>query len=75
VQNRRGVRAVAINSDGIVTDLVRPSGAGLAELTKATGWQAHSVRGVMSGVLKRKLGSTIESDKNVKGQRRYRLAE
>ena len=29
----------------------------------------------MSGVLKKKLGLTIESDKDVKGQRRYRLAQ
>jgi hypothetical protein len=59
----------------IIALLRRPSGASLPELTRATGWQAHSVRGVMSGVLKKKLGLTIESDKDVKGQRRYRLAE
>ena len=59
----------------IIALLRRPAGASLPELTKATGWQAHSVRGVMSGVLKKKLGLTVELDKDAKGQRRYRLAE
>ena len=37
-------------------------------------WQAHSVRGVMSGALKRKQGLTISSDKTQDGQRVYRIA-
>ncbi len=37
-------------------------GATLGELTKATGWQAHSVRGVMSGVLRKRLGLNVQSE-------------
>ena len=35
--------------------LRRPSGAMVQELMDATGWQPHTVRGVISGALKRKL--------------------
>lgn len=48
-------------------------GATIAELSEATGWQAHSVRGAISGALKRKLGLTVTSDA-VKGRGRvYRI--
>jgi len=39
--------------------LQRPQGVSLKELRKATGWQAHSVRGFLSGTLKKKLGLSI----------------
>ena len=48
-------------------------GASIAEMAKATGWQAHSVRGVMSGVFKKKLGLHIVSAKEARG-RVYRMA-
>jgi hypothetical protein len=43
--------------------LQRPEGATIEELAEATGWQSHSVRGVMSGALKKKLGLAIASEK------------
>ena len=49
-------------------------GATIAELTKATGWQAHSVRGFLSGTLKKKAGLNIASEKGDDGERRYRIA-
>jgi DNA-binding MarR family transcriptional regulator len=49
-------------------------GATIAEVTKATGWQAHSVRGAISGVLKKKLGLAIASDKVAGRGRVYRIA-
>jgi hypothetical protein len=51
--------------------LKRPDGATLAELMKATSWQAHSVRGFLSGTLRKNLGLTIESAKGEDGERTY----
>ena len=52
--------------------LARTSGASLAELMKATGWQAHSVRGFLS-TASRKRGIRIESSKNGANERIYRV--
>lgn len=49
-------------------------GATLTEIMKATGWQAHSVRGFISGNLTKKMGLTVESTKNDAGDRTYRIA-
>jgi hypothetical protein len=57
----------------LVELLRNAKGASIAEMVKATGWQAHSVRGVMSGVLKKRLGLTITSTKEERG-RVYRVA-
>lgn len=43
--------------------LSREEGATVEEMVAATGWQAHSVRGVMSGALAKKFGLQIESEK------------
>lgn len=50
--------------------LTRKDGASIAEMTQATGWQQHSVRGAMAGALKKR-GLVITSDK-IDGVRRYR---
>ena len=53
--------------------LERAKGATLAELMSATGWQAHSVRGFISGTLGKKLKIKIDSFKTEKGDRAYRM--
>ncbi|MBN8648785.1 MAG: DUF3489 domain-containing protein [Caulobacterales bacterium] len=46
----------------IIIDLLsREGGACLEEMIEATNWQKHSVRGVISGSLKKKLGFKIQS--------------
>jgi Protein of unknown function (DUF3489) len=57
----------------VVALLERKGGATLAEIMKATGWQAHSVRGFISGTLGKKRGRTVESTKREDGERLYRL--
>jgi len=47
----------------IITLLQRPEGATIAEIVEATGWQAHSARGMISGALKKKLGLPVTSEK------------
>jgi hypothetical protein len=51
--------------------LKRSGGATGKDLMKATGWQAHSVRGFISGVLGKKMGLTVTSTKAEDGERRY----
>jgi hypothetical protein len=53
--------------------LKRPGGATSADLMKATGWQAHSVRGFISGVLGKKMGLKVASTKVEDGERHYSL--
>jgi hypothetical protein len=53
--------------------LKRPTGATLKELMKATGWQPHSVRGFLSGTLKKRMGTPVESFKSADGHRTYRV--
>jgi hypothetical protein len=51
--------------------LKRPGGATSKELEKATGWQAHSIRGFLSGVVGRKMGLPVTSAKGEDGKRNY----
>ena len=57
----------------VIELLRRPEGATLADIMTATGWQAHSVRGFLSGALGKKMGLTVESIKTPDGARSYRL--
>jgi len=60
----------------IVLELLhRPKGATLAELTEATKWQAHSVRGFISGTLSKKMDLPVVSAKREDGSRVYSLAK
>ena len=54
--------------------LQRPEGATIAQLSKALDWQAHSVRGAMSGSLKKKQGLKITATKEEGADRVYRIA-
>jgi hypothetical protein len=59
-----------------VLDLIqRPKGATLTELMKATQWQAHSVRGFVSGTLGTKMKLKIDSVKREDGERVYSIAK
>ena len=51
--------------------LKKPDGATLSELMRAAGWQAHSVRGFLSGTVGKKLGLTVTSAKGEDGERTY----
>jgi Protein of unknown function (DUF3489) len=51
--------------------LKRPGGATSKELMKATGWLPHSVRGFLSGTVRKKMGLTVTSTKGEDGERTY----
>jgi hypothetical protein len=60
--------------DELIAMLRRPEGVTVDEVASMTGWQRHTVRGVFSGTLKKKLGLTLASDKEERG-RVYRIVE
>jgi len=60
-------------ADLILGLLRRKNGASIEELSKATGWQAHSVRGFLSGTLRKKRGLNVRTEKTDGGVSRYRL--
>jgi hypothetical protein len=57
----------------IIAMLRSPSGATIAAMIKATGWQQHSVRGFLAGVVRKRLKLKLGS-KKADGNRVYRIA-
>ena len=60
-------------SDRVLLLLSQANGATLDELMKATKWQAHSVRGFLSGAVRKRKGLTVLSECDGEGARRYRI--
>lgn len=56
----------------IIEHLRQPSGASLAGLMLATGWQVHSVRAALAAAVPKRIGIKVVSEK-IDGVRRYRL--
>ncbi|WP_367068309.1 DUF3489 domain-containing protein [Oryzisolibacter sp. LB2S] len=57
----------------LVVALRRPQGATCLQLMLATGWQPHTVRGAISGMLRKKLGLNVVLAHNDTGERVYRV--
>ena len=57
----------------VLAMLAAPKGAGITAIMQATGWQQHSVRGFLAGVVRKKLQRELTSDV-VDGERIYRIA-
>lgn len=55
--------------------LSRDDGATIAEIVDATGWQQHSVRGAISGTLKKKHALAVSSDVEENRGRVYRITK
>lgn len=58
----------------IVKMLNAPEGITIAAIVAATGWQQHSVRGFLAGVVRKKLGLNLVSEQGAKG-RVYRVKD
>jgi hypothetical protein len=59
----------------LIAMLKRAKGASIEEIVEAFDWQAHTVRGVIAGALKKKLGLNVTSEKTEGRGRVYRIAE
>jgi hypothetical protein len=68
------VRA-STKTDAVLDLLRRAEGGSLSEIAAATGWQAHSVRGFLSGTVRKKLGLNLISTISGEGVRRYTIGE
>jgi Protein of unknown function (DUF3489) len=68
------VQHLTSKSDQILTLLRRKQGASLEEMQTVSGWQPHSVRGYMSGTVKKRMGLHLTSSKSKDGVRHYAIA-
>lgn len=58
----------------VIGMLRHPQGSTISAIMKVTGWQPHSVRGFFAGVVRKKLGLMLESEKPDDSDRIYRIA-
>lgn len=58
----------------VVAALQNPDGATIFHLMCCTGWQPHTIRGALSGMVRKKLGLNVISTKAAGGERVYRIA-
>ena len=68
----REKKASASKQARVIAMLRSSSGATMAAIVQETGWQPHSVRGFLAGVVRRKLNLNLQSSK-LDGQRIYRI--
>lgn len=69
-KTREGTKQAAL-----IAMLRAPGGATIAEIAAATNWAYHTIRGAMSGALKKKLGLEVTSEKDELRGRVYKLPE
>jgi hypothetical protein len=77
---KRAARKAAVPRESskkrtVIEMLRAKGGATMAEIMKSTNWQAHSVRGFVSGTLTKKLDLKVESSCSDSGERTYKIAK
>ena len=72
--DRKGQKAAPPSKQSrVIAMLQSPTGATIAAMIKATGWQPHSVRGFLAGVVRKRLKLKLGS-RTVDGERVYQIA-
>ena len=74
-QGRKALPRKGTKLSRLIELLQRKTGATIEEAAKATGWQHHSVRGAISGALKKKLGLMVTSSATDGRGRVYHIAQ
>ena len=76
---KRGVKAAPApeptgsKQSQLISLLSNPAGATIKQMTALTGWQPHSVRGVISGALRKRLKLAVTCTRGDDGVRVYRI--
>ena len=68
----QAIEAGSSKQSAVLEMLRKPGGATIHTIMKFTGWQQHSVRGFLAGIVRKKLGLDLVSDKSG-SERTYRL--
>jgi hypothetical protein len=74
-EKKTGAAREGSKSATVLGLIQRPKGATLADIMEATSWQAHSVRGFISGTMGKKMGLKVESSKREDGTRVYSISK
>ena len=68
------IKGKVLKRDVLLKLLRSNKGATVVQMQEATGWQPHSVRGFLSGPVKKGLGLTVKSEVGSDGARRYSVS-
>ncbi|MBL8576679.1 MAG: DUF3489 domain-containing protein [Mesorhizobium sp.] len=72
-KTKPAARPAETKAAAVLKKLNAPKGVTIETLMEETGWQAHSVRGFLSAVVKKKLGHTLVNEVGKDSVRRYRI--
>lgn len=70
------VRTKRATKQSVLIDMLQTGkGASISQLTEATGWQPHTLRGAISNIVRKKLGHTVITTRALNGERVYRIPD